>query len=593
MQDEQGPDRQPEAWTAWSAQPQQPGQHQDARSDQPVAPAAEPAAGQPAAKPTAGQPGAGFGQPAPSGFSAENIPPPPPPPPGFAHPGPSGQPPGYGQQGDYGQGGGFTPPGSYGQAGGYGQPGGYPHPGAYGQPYGHVPYPQYGYGPYGPPRPRRRIASAIAYIAIAAVAAVAGGLVVDVAGNHTSPPSANSGTNNGSGNGLGNQGNNGNGTGNGAGSGNPYVGDNPSISSATVRKVQNAVMPGLVVISSNLQYQGDAAAATGMVISSNGLVLTNNHVIDQTTALTATVVSTGRRFQARWLGYDKSADIAVIQLVGASGLRTVPIGNSDTARLHDGVIAMGNANGTGEITTVTGAITGLDKSITASDSGTGNSEQLTGMIETDSHIIPGDSGGPLASLSGRVIGMDTAASSNVFGNQGPQNVGFAIPINRAMTIARQIIAGRSSSAVRVGSVGFLGVLVTGGKNNQQSTLTSPNAQLQQTIRNDESNGFGATPVGPDAGCATGNTTANVPSKIAPVSSGTLILGALCNTPATQVGLVPGDVITSVDGHAVSSPASMVTILAHLHSGQTIPVTWVTPSDQTVTRPLTLAAAPPT
>jgi len=470
------------------------------------------------------------------------------------------------------------PAGGYGQAGGYGgfggqgQPGGY---GAYGQPGG------YGYG-YGPQPRRRRASNAIIYLLVAAIAAAAGAFVVTLSDGH-STPSANI--------------NNGSGSGNSGGFPyqNPYSGSGGTnsgsgVSSATEQKVYQAVEPGLVVISSNLQYQGDAAAATGMIISSTGLVLTNNHVIDGTTGLTATVMGSDQRYKAQWLGYDKNADVAVIQLEGASGLRTVPIGDSNSVKVGDGVVAMGNANGTGNITTVTGSITGLDRSITASDDGTGESENLTDMIQTNSQIVPGDSGGPLANTNGQVIGMDTAASTDTLGSSG-QDVGFAIPINRAITIARQIIAGQSSSVVKIGSAGFLGVLVTSGPHGQQSTQSNPNAQLRQQEANTQESG-GGDQYPPTSGCLSNDENAGVPSSIAPVNSGTLVLGSLCGTPASTAGLGSGDVITSVAGQAVSSPASLVGILTNLHSGQSVSVTWVTPSDQTVDRSMTLAAAPP-
>ena len=548
MQDEQSSEgQQPDAWAEWSAR-----------------------AGQ------AGQPG---GEPAPQG-----PPPPPPPPPGFGQP---GQQPGYGQQ-----------PSSQTQPIGYRQPGydqgGY---GGFDQG-GYGGYGGGGYGGYGPPgygggygpRPprRRRTANALIYLVVAVVAATAGGLVVHALAGNGSTPSASSGQNGTGSNPFGNF--FGGGSGNSGNSGNS--GSGSGVSSATVRKVQDAVLPGLVVISSDLQYQGDAAAATGMVISKSGLVLTNNHVIANTTGLTATVVSTGQRYKAQWLGYDKTGDIAVIQLVGARNMRTVPVGNSGTVKVGDGVVAMGNANGTGNITTVTGSITGINRSITASDDGSGSSENLTGMLQTNANIIQGDSGGPISNTSGQVIGMDTAASSDTVGfNQ--QDVGFAIPINRAMTIARQIISGHSSSVVRVGSTGFLGVIVIPGSKGQQSTQTNPRSQLRQQEQNDSQGGFGGSqfPSSPSQ-CLTSDGNAGVPQRIAPVTSGTLILGSLCGTPASQAGIASGDVITSVNGHAVTSPASLVTILSVLHKGQSVSVTWVTPSDQTVSKSMTLAAAPP-
>jgi S1-C subfamily serine protease len=551
MSDEQsGQGHQPDPWAAWSADAGQPGQ-----------PEGQPGQGEdpqhgPFAQPGFGQPGS----------------PPPPPPPGFGSASSHTQPLGFPQQNPYGQ------PGY-----GYGQLGYDPyHP--YGQP------PNYGYP--GPTRRRRRASNLIAYLAVAIVAAVVGGLVVGLAtGSSTTPPSANSG-NGGNNPFSGLPFNNGNGPNSGNGS--------SGVSSGTVKKVQSAIMPGLVVISSSLSYQDDAAEATGMIISSNGLVLTNNHVINGTTGLTARLVNaagqgTGKRYTADWLGYDKTSDVAVIKLVGASGLHTVPLGNSNNLKLGDSVVAMGNAEGTGYITTVEGRITGLDETITASDNGA-SSETLTDMIQSDSAIVQGDSGGPLASVNGQVIGMDTAASTNNNGlGSNQQDVGFSIPINRAMSIADQIISGKSSSTVNVGSVGFLGVVVVGGTSTKlgaQSTLTNPQQQEQQEQQELQQAGGGLGGSPSNACMPNDASLSGVPSNIASVNSGTLVLGALCGTPAAAVGMIPGDVITSVDGHAVSSPASLVTILSDLKSGQTVPVTWATPTGTTMDHPMTLAAAPP-
>jgi S1-C subfamily serine protease len=454
-------------------------------------------------------------------------------------------------------------------------PPGFGQPGTWG--YGQQPPPLYDY-PQAVPRRRGRFTSLIAYLTVAAVAAAAGAVSVALTnGNSTSRPPSNAGTAN-------------------PGNGFPFNGtgrsgsQNSGVGSAAEQKVLNAVQPGLVVISSSLRYQADGAEATGMIISGSGLVLTNNHVIDGTTGLTATVVSTGRRYTARWLGYDKSADVAVIQLEGASGLRAVPLGNSDSAKVGDGVVAMGNANGTGRISTVTGRITGLDKSITASDQSAGSAEHLTGMIQTNAGIVSGDSGGPLANTSGQVIAMDTAASANTLG-LGQRDVGFAIPINRALSIAQQIISGKASSSVRVGPVGFLGIIVTGGRNGQQSTLASPRAQARQEQQQQQQQG-GAPFGSPGSGCLANANEAAVPARIAPAGSGTLVLGSLCNTPAAAAGMVPGDVITNVNGHAVSSPVSLVTILSALKAGQAVRVDWVTPGGATVDRTMTLVGAPP-
>jgi S1-C subfamily serine protease len=441
-------------------------------------------------------------------------------------------------------------------------------PGGYGQP---------------PRRPRRGLTTAITYIAVAAIAASAGGLVVAFAGSGSQQPAASPGGTfgNGSGNPFNGNGVPGNGISPGAG-----------ISPSTEQKVLQAVKPGLVVITSKLRYVGNgaAAAATGMIISKSGMVLTNNHVINGSTDLTAKVVATGRQYPAKWLGYDKGSDVAVIQLLGASGLATIPVGDSRAVKVGDNVIGMGNAGGGGNIVAVPGSVTALNQTITASDDGGGASpERLTGMIQTDANIIPGDSGGPLASTDGKVIGMDTAASTNsVTNNQ--QNVGFAIPIDRALSIARRIIAGQQGGGVQIHTTGFVGVLVPSGPNGAQSTATNPQVQLQQEKANQQQQG-GAPGTAPNT-CVSNDSGSGIPASIAPVKSGTLVLGSLCGAPAAMAGLLPGDVITGVNGHQISSPVTLMTVLGNVRGGSHVTITWVTPSDQTVTRTITVASAPP-
>src|SRR5437867_12995270 len=183
---------------------------------------------------------------------------------------------------------------------------------------------------------------------------------------------------------------------------------------------------GVVVIDTNLAYQGSAAAGTGMVLTSSGEVLTNNHVISCETTIKVVVPKTGHSYNARVLAYDRTGDVALLQLQGASNLKTVSI-SSAKLRVGATVTALGNAGGTGSITSATGTVTGLGKSITASDD-QGGSEQLTGLIETNAGIEPGDSGGPLVNSSGRVVGMDTAGSSSGFGFQDVSTTdAYAIP----------------------------------------------------------------------------------------------------------------------------------------------------------------------
>jgi len=342
--------------------------------------------------------------------------------------------------------------------------------------------------------------------------------------------------------------------------------------------IVSKVRPGLVLINTTLQYNSEAAAGTGMVINADGLVLTNNHVIEGSTKITATVISTGKTYQARVVGYDDTGDVALIQLQNASGLTTVPIGNSSSVKAGNAVVALGNAEGQGKITATAGHVTALNTTISASDeAGSTSTETLHGMIQTNADIVPGDSGGPLASSAG-VIGMDTAG--NDAGDQQGPAAGFAIPINTALSVARQIAVGHASSAITIGYPPFVGVFIGSGSS------SNPQTQAQQQ-QNGASSGSGSTP-----GCYSSNTDLTVPSSIAPVSSGTLIDGTICGSPAAAAGLTGGAVITAVNGQAVGSPEDFASTMTRFRPGDTISVTWVSPSGQRATSNLHLTAGPP-
>ena len=339
------------------------------------------------------------------------------------------------------------------------------------------------------------------------------------------------------------------------------------------------VKPGLVIINTALQYASEAAAGTGMVINAGGLVLTNNHVINGSTKITATVASTGTTYPATVVGYDQSRDIALIQLHDASGLTTVPIGDSSKVRAGDAVVALGNAEGRGAITAKPGQVTALDQTITASDDGGSTaSETLHGMIQTNADIVPGDSGGPLASSAG-VIGMDTAGNNAGFQQA---STGFAIPVNTALSVARQIAGGHASSTVTIGYPPFVGIFIGSGPD------SSPQAQARQEEQ--QNGGVGSNGSAPR--CYTHNSNVTVPSTIAPVNSGALIIGTICGSPAAAAGLTGGAVITAVNGQAIGSPDDLSGVLSRFHPGDTISVTWVSPSGQRTTSRLHLTAGPP-
>ena len=207
------------------------------------------------------------------------------------------------------------------------------------------------------------------------------------------------------------------------------------------------MIAGMVDVNTNLGYENAAAAGTGMVLSSAGEVLTNNHVIEGATTIKVRDVGNGQTYDASVVGYDVAADVAVVQLKSASGLKTVPIGNSSAVKVGAKVTAIGNAGGTGGTpSSASGTVAALDQSITASDELNGTSEQLTGLIETNAAIEPGDSGGPLVNATGDVIAMVTAGSSG-FEFQHGAGEGFAIPINTATALARQMESGRFSGNV--------------------------------------------------------------------------------------------------------------------------------------------------
>ena len=193
-----------------------------------------------------------------------------------------------------------------------------------------------------------------------------------------------------------------------------------------------------------------------MVLSSDGEILTNNHVIDGATKITVTVVSTGKSYAAEVVGTDPTADVAVLKLKDASGLAVARIGDSSTVNIGDTVIAAGNAGGVGGAPTVArGTVLGLDQAITASDPNGSNAEQLTGLIEVNAAVQPGESGGPLYNAAGQVVGMNTAGSSARRRSASTDN--YAIPINTALAVAHEIESGKASSTITIGTPGFLGV----------------------------------------------------------------------------------------------------------------------------------------
>ena len=372
--------------------------------------------------------------------------------------------------------------------------------------------------------------------------------------------------------GFGNSGNSGS-SGNSGNTGSGNSGSSNSSGPSDVNAIASKVDPGLVDINTTLGYQQEEAAGTGIVLSSNGVILTNNHVIDGATSISVTDVGNQKTYTASVVGYDRTKDIAVLQLHNASGLQTATLGNSSNASVGEQVVGIGNAGGTGGTPSAAGGtVTALNQSITASDEGDGTSEQLSGLIETNADIQPGDSGGALVDTSGDVLGVDTAASAGFSFQSNDQSAGtqgFAIPIDTALSIARAIEAGSGSSTVHIGETAFLGVEIT-----PSGTSSSGNSGSSGS-----GGGFGGF-----FGGNTGNTGPSV--------SGASVAGVVTNGPAQEAGLAQGDVITSLGGTTISSSNDLTNAMGEYHPGDKVTIGWTDSSGQTHTATVQLSSGPP-
>jgi S1-C subfamily serine protease len=445
--------------------------------------------------------------------------------------------------------------------------------GPYGAPYG-SPYADPNTPTWGTPRATghdhdHKVRNAV-LAGCAAVAILAAGVGIgDAAWNNNSTPTSSSAptfnqTPNRSGGSPFNNGGPFGGFGNSGNSGSGNSGSNnsgPSDANAIAAKVD----PGLVDINTTLGYQQEQAAGTGIVLTSNGVVLTNNHVINGATSISATDVGNQKTYTASVVGYDRTHDIAVLQLHNASGLQTATTVNSSNVSVGQDVVGVGNAGGTGGTPSAAGGtVTALNQTITASDEGDGTSEQLAGLIETNANIQPGDSGGALVNTDGHVVGVDTAASAGFSfqtNGQSGGNQGYAIPINTALSIAHQIESGNGSSTVHIGPTAFLGVEI------------SPNGSS-----NNGGGGFGGF------GGNSGNTGSS--------TSGAAVAGVVTNGPAQEAGLAQGDVITALGGKTISSANDLTAAMLTHHPGDKVSISWTDASGQTHTATVQLSSGPP-
>jgi len=305
-----------------------------------------------------------------------------------------------------------------------------------------------------------------------------------------------------------------------------FDGNNMSLEPNTVENVVEQVGRSVVSIQTETRTQGmfggsamTGSSGTGMIVTSDGYILTNKHVVAGATRIRV-VLESGDVFEAEFVGEDPLNDVAFIRINTGFDLPAVEFGNSRTLRVGQPVIAIGNALGQYQNTVTMGVISGLSRSIIASD-GIGQSERLTDMIQTDAAINSGNSGGPLVNAAGQVIGINTAVSTNANG------LGFAIPIGMVQGMLRTLLdTGRTERA-------FLGVFF-------QEITPELAADEGLPVRR------GAWITSPEGGSA--------------IVSG---------SPADRAGLREGDIIVKVGGEEVGLTGSLSALLAEYPVGRTV------------------------
>ncbi len=277
--------------------------------------------------------------------------------------------------------------------------------------------------------------------------------------------------------------------------------------------------PGVILVDTRLL--NGRGTGTGVVLTGEGLAVTNYHVVEDASEVAVTVADTGEVYQATVLGRDSQHDVAVLQIEGAPSLATVSI-NPEVPERGARAAAVGNGGGQGYLTAVIGEVTGLDQSIVASSGVPDDASRLTGLIEASSDVVPGYSGGPLVDGDGQVVGITTAASQ---GETAEEVNGYAIPVTTALGVVDQVLSGEETETVSIGVDGALGIVV-----------------------------------GSDGGQA-------VVIEVSPGSS------------AERLGLREGDVVRAVDGQAVSGAVELSEIVNSHNVGDVIEVEWTTTSGE--------------
>lgn len=265
----------------------------------------------------------------------------------------------------------------------------------------------------------------------------------------------------------------------------------------------------------------EASLGSGVVLSEDGYIITNYHVIEGGSAFTVTVA--GETYDAEVVGSDPSSDVAVIKATGASGLSPIELGDSDNLSIGEWVMSIGSPFGL-EQSVATGIVSATSRSQIMDSSDYGSSGDVTiypNMIQTDAAINPGNSGGALVDADGRLIGINTLITSYSGNYSG---VGFAIPVNYAVSLAEQIIDGETPSHAQLGV-----------------SLTTVNSQIAKR--------YGL-----------------------PVDAGAYVTGVYANTGAAEAGVEEGDIVVAFDGQAVESASDLMLDVRTKNPGDVVTLT---------------------
>jgi len=339
------------------------------------------------------------------------------------------------------------------------------------------------------------------------------------------------------------------------------AGPGPALAgNASIPQIVKQILPVVVSIDAKGPASSSAAGlfgsvgggtqedeGTGMIISTDGEIITNNHVIAGATTITVTLYGQTKALPTTLVGADPSSDVALLKIdAPPTNLQAITFGNSRQLQVGDAVIAVGNALGlsAGTPTVTSGIVSATGRTVQAGDSSGTTTETLTNIIQTDAAINSGNSGGALVDSSGQVIGMNTAVASSSSGNAPAQNIGFAIPVSTIEGLLSQLRHGGTVKATKA----YMGVEVE-----------DDSTQLQQS--------YGFVP-----------------------SSGAVVVSVESGSPAGNAGIEQGDVIVSYNGKAVNSAINLTTDVQASAVGSTVPITlWRGQNKKTVS--VTLAQAP--